>query len=166
MEQFFRDNFRLLIILAIVSQMLVVLASICYRAWKGKKRLNIPETDLTFSEKWVSGFSHKNFLTKHGGAANCLRVELSRNALVVRPMFPFNLMFFPEVYDLEHFIPKDKIKRLQPGAEDGDKGKVLIEFEGSNGEKRIELMLRKRREFLIALGTASGPQPVPSGIFT
>lgn len=167
MEQFFNNNFKLLLILNVVGMVLTILASIWYRAWKGKKRLTIPDVDLAFSEKWVSGVSHKSLLTKLGAASNCLIVELSRNALVVRPMFPFNLMFFAEVYDLEHFIPKDKIKRIEPGAERGGKGNVVIEYETAGGEKCIELMLRKRQEFLRAFGSALGNhQPVPSGILT
>jgi|ERR1044071_824905 hypothetical protein len=167
MEQFLNNNFKLLLILNVVGMVLAILASICYRAWKGKRRLAIPDVDLTFSEKWVSGVSHKSLLTKLGAASNCLKVELSRNALVVRPMFPFNLMFFSEVYDLEHFIPKDKIKRIQPGTERGSKGNVVIEYEASGGEKCIELVLRKRQEFLCAFGSALvNHQPVPSGIFT
>lgn len=166
MEQFLNNNFKLLLIINVVGMVFALLASICYRAWKGKRRLTIPDLDLTFSEKWVSGVSHKSLLTRLGAASNCLVVELSRNALVVRPMFPFNLMFFAEVYDLEHFIPKDKIKRIQPGEEHGGKGNVVLEFEAPGGEKRIELILRKRQEFLRAVGSVVGHQPVPSGSFT
>lgn len=165
MEQFFRDNFKLILFLAIVSNAVAILASIFYRAWKGKSRMAIPKFDLNFSEKWVSGFSHKSTLTKLGGASNCLAVELSKKALVIRPMFPFNLAFLPQVYDLEHFIPKDKIKSIQPEDVDG-KGRVIIEFEADGAEKRVELVLRKRQEFLRAFGSSHNPHPVPSGIFT
>jgi hypothetical protein len=166
MEQFFRDNFKLLLFIAIVFNAVAIFASICYRAWKGKSQMAIAEFDLKFSEKWVSGFSSKSTLTKLGGASNCLAVELSKTALVIRPMFPFNLAFLPQVYDLEHFIPKDKIKRIQPEETGGGKGRVVIEFECAGGEKRVELLLRKRQEFLRAVGTSFGRQPVPSGIFT
>src|SRR5918992_5120095 len=117
MEQFLNDNFYLIIIIGFVNTAIIILASIFYRAWKGKKRPAIPEFDIKFSEKWASGVSHKSLLTKLGAASNCLVVELSRNALVVRPMFPFNLAFLSQIYDLEHFIPKDKIKRIQTGSD-------------------------------------------------
>jgi hypothetical protein len=165
MEQFFKDNFKLLIIIGIVGNALVIFASIIYRAWKGQGKLAIPEFDITFSEKWVSGFSHKTRITKLGGAANCLAVELSKKALVIRPMLPFNLGFFAQVYDLEHYIPKDKIKRIEADGNDG-KGRVVIEFEEGGGEKRVELRLRKRQEFLRAVGSAHAPHPVPGGILT
>ena len=165
MEEFFKENSKLIIIICFVGTAATILASIFYRAWKGKSRLAIPEFDIQFSEKWVSGFSHQSALTKLGGASNCLVVELSRNALVVRVMFPFNLPLLPQFYDLEHFIPKDKIKRIQP-VEDGGKRKVVIEFESEGGPKRIELSLRKEQEFLRALGKSFKGQPVPAGIFT
>jgi hypothetical protein len=165
-EQFLNNNFKLLLIICLANMVLTAVAAICYRAWKGKKRAAIQPFDLTFSEKWVSGVSSKNMLSKLGGASNCLIVELSRSALSIRPMFPFNLMFFSEVYDLEHFIQKDKIKSVQTGAEQGGKGKILIDFEASGKEKRIELVLRKRQEFLHAFGPVIVAQPVPSGILT
>jgi hypothetical protein len=149
----------------VVSNAVAILASIFYRAWKGKKHLAIPEFDLKFSEKWVSGSSNKNRLTKLGGASNCLAVELSKNALVIRPMFPFNLAFLPQVYDLEHFIPTNKIKSVEPDGT-GDKGRVIVEFESAGGVNRIELSLKKRQEFLRAVGASFGRQPVPSGILT
>jgi hypothetical protein len=165
MEQFFKDNLKLLLIVAFVGNAFVILAYNLYRARRGKGRPKIPDFDLTFSEKWVSGCSHKNALTKIGGASNCLAVEMSRNALNIRTMFPLNMMPF-EIYDLEHFISKDKIKSIQPGESDGKKGSVVIEFEAAGGSKRIELLLRKREEFLRALGTSFQHQPVPSGILT
>ncbi|HEX8920727.1 MAG TPA: hypothetical protein VF766_04585 [Pyrinomonadaceae bacterium] len=163
MEQFF--NLKLLIIIFVVGNAVVVLASIFYRAWKGKKNPAIPEFDITFSEKWVSGFSHQTSLTKLGGATNCLAVELSRKALVIRSMLPLSLGFLAKFYDLEHHIPKDKIKRVQPKDSDG-KGRVVIDFEQDGVEKRVELILRKRQEFLRAFGVTREPQPVPSGILT
>ena len=165
MEQFFKDNLKLLIIICVVGNALFVFASIIYRAWKGEGKLRIPDFDIIFSEKWVSGFSHKTRITKLGGAANCLAVELSKKALVIRPTLPFNLGFLAKVYDLEHYIPKDKIKSIQPDGDDG-KGRVVIEFEADGGEKRIELRLRKRQEFLRAVGSAHAPHPVPGGILT
>ena len=165
MEQFLNDNFYLIIIIGFVNTAIIILASIFYRSWKGKKRPAIPEFDIKFSEKWASGVSHKSLLTKLGAASNCLVVELSGNALVVRPMFPFNLAFLSQIYDLEHFIPKDKIKRIQTGSDD-NKRSVVIEFEAEEGERSIELLLRKRQEFLRAIGPSSAYQPVPSGSLT
>ena len=133
------DNYILLLILSIVSTLIVVFT---YPV--------IPERDITFTERWVSGSSQKNLLTKLGGASNCLSVTLSRSALVVRPMFPFNLMFLPEIYDLEHVIARKDIKRIEPNTA-SDSRSVLVEFESNGQKKRIELELRKRDESLRAV---------------
>lgn len=168
MEQFLRENFKLIFMICFVGNAVVIFASIFYRAWKGKKGFSLPERDIVFSEKWVSGSSNQNALTKLSGGANCLAVELSKKALVIRPLFPFNLTVLPKVYDLEHLIPKDKIKRIQQA--ENDKRRVIIDFESDSGVRRFELLLRKRQDFLRAFGGPFGApfenQPVPSGIFT
>ena len=97
-------NFKLILILFFVGNAAFIFASIFYRAWKGKSHLTIPEFDIEFSEKWVSGFSHQGAFNKLARASNCLVVELSKKALVIRTMFPFNLTFLPQFYDLEHFF--------------------------------------------------------------
>ena len=154
MEQFVQDNFTLLIVLSIVTTLItafiLIVASILYRTINGKNYPVIPEQEITFTERWVSGASQKNVLTKLGGASNCLSVTVSRNALVIRPMFPFNLMFFPEVYDLEHVVARSEISRIEPIAR-SDLGSVLVEFESDGQKKRIELTFRRRDEFLRAV---------------
>lgn len=149
MEQLVKDNFNLLLAVSAASTAAAVLASVAYRALKGKRPPRVPPHEVRFAEKWASGASGKNLLTRLGGARNCLSVTLSGDALIVRPMPPFNLMFLPEVYDLEHFIPRDRIRSVRPT---GDSGAILIEFESDGGGGRLELVLRKREEFLRALG--------------
>lgn len=127
----------------------VVVASIVYRIYKAKGIPKIPPQDILFEERWASGASHKNFLTKMGGARNCLSILLSRTALIIRPQFPFNLMFLPEIYDLEHSISRSKIRNIS----DGSGKSVFIDYELDNGStRRISLALRKKDEFLHAVG--------------
>lgn len=147
MEQFVKDNFTLLLIVSIVTTVIAAFVSIVYRATRGKNIPSIPDHDVVFTERWASGASQKNLLTKLGAASRCLRITLSRNCLVIRPMFPFNLMFLPEIYDLEHVIPRNAIKNI-----DSDSGRtILIEFESQGVRKRFELTLRRREEFLRAI---------------
>ena len=150
MEQFVRDNFTFLLSVSIVTTAIAVFASIAYRIRKQKSVPSIPQQDVLFIEHWASGASHKNQLTKLGAARNCLSVTLSRNSLIIAPMFPFNLMFFPEVYDLEHVIPRSAIKNVEA---DGPKGSrsVFVEYESQGVRKRFELALRRREEFLGAI---------------
>ena len=165
MEEFLKDNFKLLLWVAVVGNALVILVYKFRRAPQGKQRAAIHEHDIRFSEKWVSGASQKNVLTKLGGARNCLAVVLSNKALIVRPMFPFNLPYFSEVYDFEHYIPRNEIRCIRPDESEG-KGRVVIEYGSENGEKQIELVLRKKQEFLRAVGIDVPHHPVPSGSFT
>ena len=156
MEQFVKDNFTVLFAVGIVTTAVAVALSIVYRVTKRKSIVSIPEQDVLFKERWASGFSQKNLLTKLGGAGNCLSITLSRNALIIRPMFPFNLMFLPEVYDLEHVIPRSAIKNIEF---DGPNGRgILLEFESHGGRKRFELSLRRREEFRHAIELNSGIQ--------
>jgi hypothetical protein len=147
MEQFVKDNFTLLIFASIGTTIIGAFASVIYRAVKEKGVLSIPRQDLLFSERWASGASQKNLLTRLGAASNCLSVTLGRNALIIRPMFPFNLMFFPEVYDLEHVIQRSALKNIERNGTNG----ILIEFESDGAMKRFELALRRREEFLRAI---------------
>ncbi|MFC1773538.1 hypothetical protein ACFL3A_09325 [Pseudomonadota bacterium] len=151
MDEFLRfvtANFSLVIAGIIAWLVIVILASMVYRSINKKGVSPLTGTEFQFSEKGASGWSHKNFLTKLGGARNCLNVELGRAGLWIRPFFPFNLMFLPELYDLEHFIPREKIQGVNPQQRIWGKS-VVIDFTSEKGiDKRVELRLRKHDEFL------------------
>lgn len=171
MDQLF--NFKTILIVLFLVNAAVVMTSFFYRAWKGKKELSVPQEEVGFSERWVAGRSSENPQGNLKGQLNCLAVELSRKALVIRVMFPFNLQPMPEVFGgLEHYIPREKIKSIRPSGDGGGRkaadgrGAVIIEFESPSGEQSIELSLKKRDEFFRAVGSSFGRQPVPSGIFT
>ena len=173
MEQLFGFGIKLIIFVLVVGNAAYVLTYVFYNAWKGKKHLAVPQQDVGFSEKWVSGFSSQGTLAGPKGSPNCLAVEVSKKALVIRVMFPFNLQAMPQIYGgLENYIPREKIKSIRPVGNDGGgkaadgSGAVLIEFETASGEQTVELSLKRRDEFFRAVGAAFGRQPVPSGIFT
>jgi hypothetical protein len=150
MEQFVRDNFTFLVCFSIVTTVIAVFASIVYRRGKGKSVFPVPEQDVLFSERWASGASHKSLLTKLGAASNCLSVTVSKNSLIIRPMFPLNLMFFPEVYDSEHVIPRSAIKNVEADGPEGSRS-IHLEFESNGARKRFVLTLRRREDFLAAI---------------
>jgi len=147
MEQFIRDHFTIITIIGVANLALVLVPSIVYRLTRSKKIPTIPKQDVLYFERWVSGVSHKNLLTKLGGANHCLSITLSQTALVIKPMAPFNLMFFAEIYDLEHAITRTSVQTIKPN---GDAG-LIVEFESDGVPKRIDLTLRKRDEFFRAL---------------
>lgn len=131
---------------------IIIIASILYRASKEKQFFNISKENLRFHEKGVSGRSLKNLFTQIGGARNALDVKVGSEHLVIRPIFPFNLMFLPEFTDLEHIVPLDKIKDVKEVASFGKRG-ILIRFHNQSWtEKHIELYLKNDESFLNAIG--------------
>jgi hypothetical protein len=72
-------------------------ASFAYRKYKNKPILAEKPANAAFLETWTSGRSNRNLLTKIGGARNCLFVAVTRESLIVRPHFPFSLLFLPEI---------------------------------------------------------------------
>lgn len=88
-----------------------------------------------------------------GGARNCLMVAVTQESFVVRPRFPFNLLFLPEVYNLEYEVPRKSICSVK--LHDGFFNKsVRIELEPRPGERRsLQLWLKNRDKFLQALAS-------------
>ena len=82
--------------------LLVAAASVGYRLYKGRYILRPRFPNALFCEKWRSGRSHRNLITRLGGASGCLWVAVTADELLVGPHFPFNLLFLPEMYGLEY----------------------------------------------------------------
>jgi hypothetical protein len=125
--------------------------SFAYRKYNRKPILADKPVDATFLETWTSGHSNRNLLTKLGGARNCLLVAVTRESLIVRPHFPFSLLFLPEIYDLDYVIPRTRIRSVNPRkALLGETVEVV--FDSSSGDRRsIELRLRQSQQFLQAM---------------
>lgn len=131
----------------------VILASIIYKL---KKRKTLPALDpkeALYRESGVSGSSHRNFLTRLGGARGCLVVTATSHEIDVRPSFPFNLMFLPEIYDLQHRIPVQQIRNIERVKHMIGKDSIKIDFlEIGGGYKIIELYLGNTDKFLDSIG--------------
>jgi hypothetical protein len=126
----------------------VIMASVLYRLKVGKLVFPRAPKTAVFSEAWASGRSLKNFLTRMGGARNCLLVYVADGMLTVVPLFPFNLMFLSEIFGLEISVPTAMV-----GVEkvDGLFGKRLrISLEGPIQEQ-MELSLRNPDGLLVAI---------------
>jgi hypothetical protein len=125
--------------------------SFAYRKWKRKTIFADKPVDTAFLETWTSGHSNLNLLTKVGGARNCLLVAVTRESLIVRPHFPFSLLFLPEIYDLDYVIPLTGIRSVTP--KKGIFGETVeVVFDSSHGNTRsIELRLRQPQNFLRAV---------------
>lgn len=89
-----------------------------------------------------------------GVAKNCVIVAVTPDALVVIPRFPFNLLFLPEIYRLEHSIPLRSIREAR-AASDGRGSNVVVRY-GERGHK-LRLRVRNPQAFLTALN-----RPLPT----
>lgn len=148
-------NFNLFFLVPILWVFLWIGASIVYRRSRGKEIFPSKPKNFLFYEGWASGHSNRSILTKLGGAQNCLAVAVLPNILVIQPRFPFNLMFLPEIYDLEYEIPRVNILSVKVKRPIFGKS-VEIEFRGSDGNIRsVSLYLRKMDKFLAAIGEGS-----------
>ena len=128
-------------------------ASIVYRKSRGKPIYPRKPDHTLFFEATGSGNSNRNLLTKLGGASNCLHVAVTKDSLIVRPMFPFNLMFLPEIYGFEYDIPRKSIRSVVE--KKAFLGRITtLEFSTPDGEQHsIDLRLCNTDQFLQALGT-------------
>src|SRR5947209_3806307 len=79
-----------------------IVASIVWRNSQGLPILTPRPADAIFFEGMCSGASWKNLFTRMFHANNALQVAVTPELLVIRLFFPFNLMFFPQIGDLEH----------------------------------------------------------------
>ena len=140
------DNFFLLFAIALVWNVVVV----GFLLWKRKRRgLVLPRStdpEVVFSERFASGSSHKSWITRLGGAKNCLTVIVTKSQLAITTFFPFTA--FAGIYDLEHLIPLSDINGVAP------RGKITeIEFMRRDGTRcKVSLRLRNTGGFLQALG--------------
>ena len=145
------ENFELMFGFALVW----VIAWAAYFAWRRHSRGPIhppyaPE-DVRFVERFASGFSHKNLFTRLGGAHNALVVQVLRDALLIEPIAIFKWITPAGFNDLEHYVPRKDILRVEASSSFGRKT-VKIEFRGKDGLPRtVELALRKAQEFELAL---------------
>jgi hypothetical protein len=84
-----------------------------------------------------------------GVARNCLMVYVSDGRLTVSPVFPFNLMFLPEIYGLEVMAPVSDVAHVEVRRR--VRGAVVSLRFGESGPPPIELSVRRPEALLAAL---------------
>ena len=127
----------------------VVGISVAYRLRRGKPIFPGRPVGTTFLARRASGRSLDTPWGRLGGASNCLQVAVMPDVLLVTPTFPFNLMFLPEIYGLEHRIPLRAITGVEQHR--GLLGSsVLVSF-GTDKPHRIELRVKKPEALTAAL---------------
>jgi len=152
LQHFLEANVGLFAALGLAWFTLMVGLSIVRRRRKGKPLYPKKPANAVFFESGAAGHSQKDFKSRLGGASRCLMVAVTPEELQVVPNFPFNLMFLPEIYDLEHKIRREDVISVteEKSALLGDKATVV--FRVPTGEQRtIVLRLKHTADFLQAL---------------
>jgi hypothetical protein len=125
-----------------------VAASVWYRRSRGKPIFPSKPTGAVFFERYGSGRSNSSMFTKLGSASNCLSVAITDHALIVQPIFPFNLLFLPELSGLEYNIPRSAIRDVTENKTLLGRT-VTVEFTTPElGERSITLRLHNTDQFL------------------
>lgn len=135
----------------------VITASVIYRRIAGKPVLFFNLPSASFVERGASGHSNDNILRQLGGARNCLVVGVVADRFVVRPFFPFNLMFLPEIYGLEHDLRVTDVVRVELGRFLWMK-KIVVTFADARAKTRSLTLYLRAPERLAELLQPSGPK--------
>ena len=134
-----------------IASSLIPLAYLLWLYIKTRKlKPKIDPTEIVFQEWSASGCSQKHFLTKIGGARNCLRLVVTKKFLWVTSWFPFSLL--SPFYDMEHVIPLENITSIRPTKFLGTKT-YLLSFRDSEGnEHQLRLLPKQPDVFIKSLG--------------
>jgi hypothetical protein len=115
-----------------------------------RRRPRFDKSDVVYQERYASGCSQKNILTKFGGARNCLRLVVTRSFLIVTSWFPFSLI--SPFYDLEHVIPLDSIASVRRSSFIGFSS-FLLSYRDTKGEDHtLRLRPKNPDDFIRSLG--------------
>jgi hypothetical protein len=128
---------------------LAIAVSIVFRKKRGKPIFPQAPLDALFSERGCSGRSLDTPWARIGGARNCLLVALTPQKLTIIPTFPFNLMFLPEIYGLDHSLDISAIRELADRK--GILGRYLTITYADPKVRRVELRLRHHDAFIDSL---------------
>lgn len=128
---------------------LAVAVSVAFRKKRGKPLFPKAPMDAIFSERGCSGRSLDTPWGRIGGARNCLFVALTPARLVITPTFPFNLIFLPEIYGLDHNLAYSAIRNVADRR--GILGRKITITYSDTKVRRVELRVRRHNDFLEGL---------------
>lgn len=114
-----------------------------------RNRPNITKDDIVYEERFASGSSLRNVVTRIGGARSCLRIVVTGDLLWITSWFPFTL--FAAVYDLEHVIPLRSISSIRPTRFFGADSLVLSYTDAAGRSHSLRLTPRNRERLLAVL---------------
>lgn len=109
--------------------------------------------EVLFDESYAGARSHKSLRTRFSGGTRCMRISVTRRAVLVRPHFPFSLVGVDA--DLVHDIPLSAISELSLISEAGASA-IAVRYSQSGSDRRIDLVLKSPERFL---SVVSGSRP-------
>jgi len=133
--------------LALVLVLSCLCLSIVYRRIRHRPILFFSVPGSKSFEGLASGYSNDRWWRRFGGVRNCLVVAVTADRLVIRPWFPFTLMFLPEICGLDFDVPLSDVWRVtvRKGV---FKTFVRLRFRNSGAPCDVTLMLRYPDGFL------------------
>ena len=143
--------------LAVIWLPIVIALSIAYRHWLGKPVFFFGIRDAEFQERGASGHIADNWWRRLGGASGCLVVAVHQQRLIVRPWFPFNLMFLPEIYGLEHDVPLDCVVSVQVEDAFWRQRVRIVFFDGRGATRELVVWLKHADAFAHLLRLPNKP---------
>lgn len=127
--------------------------SIVYRRIRNRPIFFFSVPGAKFIEGLASGYSNDRWWRRFGGVRNCLVVAVTANRLVIRPWFPFTLMFLPELSGLEVDVALNDV--LSVTVDQGlFKSFIRLRFRNGSARGDVTLILRQPGSFLALLPTS------------
>jgi hypothetical protein len=135
--------------------MLVLAVSLIVRRRRGQPILRPAFPDALYVERWASGHSLRNVVTRLGRASGCLWVAVTPDALHVGLHFPFNLAFLGEIYRLEHRVDVRDVRAVETSRSLLGRRAVRVRFaRADGGDETIELQVADPDALTAALAAA------------
>ena len=154
-------NPLVLTLLLLICPICGTAASIVYRRAQGKPILFFGVPNAVYQDRFASGHSNRTSFAKLGGARNCLVVAVAAGRLIVRPLFPFNLMFIPEFYCLEFDVPTEQLLKVS-ARNLMLRDAIEIEVRSDDGTIGVlTLYIRNSDKFLDAVNSSQQNDPQP-----
>lgn len=134
--------------------LLIATLSAIYRSNKGKPVLFWTIPDADFIVHFASGHAGRKWFLGFGGASNCLVVAVAGGRFIVRPWFPFNLLFLPEIFGIECDVPVERVTSVDCSRSHFSVYKIVIDFRDELMQTHtISLMMRNPERLLEFLPT-------------
>lgn len=125
--------------------------SVVLRVRRGRPVFPKAPAGAVFVDRRASGRNLKTLRGRIGGASRCLLVAVTAQEVLVCPVFPFNLMFLPEIYGLEYRVDRASIRSVERRS--GLLGETIVV---STDDLLVELRMRDGDGFLRALALPAG----------